>query len=207
MLSYTDLKKGVLFIYNGAPHEVLEANFSRMQQRKAVVQTKIRNLTSSKTYDVTFQASDEFEEAEVEKRIITFLYQHRGEFIFIDQQNPPRSPAGDRDPGPKGLGTKNRFSLSSEIIGDQQKWLKPNTQLTAIFFKDKILKLILPIKMEFKVTEAPPGVQGDRAQSGTKSVTIETGAVVQTPLFINAGDIVRINTQTGEYAERAEKAS
>lgn len=189
MLSYTDLKKGVLFIYNGQPHEVMEANFSRMQQRKAVVQTKIRNLTSGKVYDINFQASDEFQEAEVEKKTLTFLYQHRGEFIFIDPQNP-----------------KNRFPLSEEIIGDQKKWLKPNTPMTALFFKETILSLVLPIKMEFKVTEAPPGVQGDRAQSGTKSVTIETGAVVQAPLFINSGDIIRINTQTGEYAERAEKA-
>lgn len=189
MLSYTDLKKGVLFIYNGQPHEVMEANFSRMQQRKAVVQSKIRNLTSGKTYDVNFQASDEFQEAEVEKRTIIFLYQHRGEFIFIDPLDP-----------------KNRFPVTGEIIGEQQKWLKPNTQLTAVFFEGAILNLILPIKMEFKVTEAPPGVQGDRAQSGTKSVTIETGVVVQAPLFINSGDIIRINTQTGEYAERVEKA-
>lgn len=190
MLSYTDLKKGILFIYNGEPHEVLEANFSRMQQRKAVVQTKIRNLMSGKTYDITFQASDEFPEAEVDKKSIIFLYQHRGEFIFIDPQNP-----------------KSRFPLSKAIIGDQQKWLKSNTQLTAVFFQNSILNLILPIKMEFKVTEAPPGVQGDRAQSGTKSVTIETGAVIQAPLFINTGDIIRVNTQTGEYTERVEKAS
>ena len=190
MLSYTDLKKGVLFIYNGVPHEVLEANFSRMQQRKAVVQTKIRSLISGKTFDINFQPSDQFAEAEVEKKTLTFLYQHRGEFIFVD----PRDP-------------KNRFPMPEKIIGDQKKWLKPNTQLTALFFKNTILNLVLPIKMEFKVTEAPPGVQGDRAQSGTKSVTIETGAVIQAPLFINTGDIIRINTQTGEYAERMEKGT
>ena len=189
MLSYTDLKRGVLFIYNDTPHEVLEASFSRMQQRKAVVQTKIRNLISGKTFDVSFQPSDQFEEAEIEKKTLIFLYQHRGEFIFVDSPN-----------------HKNRFPLSEEVIGEQKKWLKPNIQLTALFFKDTILNLVLPIKMEFKVTEAPPGVQGDRAQSGTKSVTIETGAVIQTPLFINTGDVIRINTQTGEYAERMEKA-
>lgn len=189
MLSYTDLKKGVLFIYNEEPHEVLEANFSRMQQRKAVVQTKIRNLASGKTYDINFQASDQFEEAEVEKRPLTFLYQHRGEFTFQDPKD-----------------AKNRFLLPEEIVSDSKKWLKPNTQLTAVFFEDKLLNLVLPIKMDFKVVEAPPGVQGDRAQSGTKTIKIETGAVIQAPLFINAGDTIRINTQTGEYAERVEKA-
>jgi len=189
MLSYTDLKKGVLFIYNGEPHEVLEANFSRMQQRKAVVQTKIRNVASGKTYDISFQPSDQFEKAEVEKRPLIFLYQHRGEFTFRDPKD-----------------AKSRFLLLEEVVSDSKKWLKPNTQLTALFFQDKLLGLTLPIKIDFKVTEAPPGVQGDRAQSGTKSVTIETGAVIQAPLFINTGDIIRINTQTGEYVERVEKA-
>ncbi len=189
MLSYTDLKKGKLFIYNGEPHEVMEANFSRMQQRKAVVQAKIRNLISGKIYDTSFQPSNQFEEAEIEKKTLNFIYQHRGEFIFTDPQDP-----------------KNRFSIKEETIGDNQKWLKPNIQLTALFFRGTLLNLALPIKMDFKVTEAPPGVQGDRAQSGTKSVTIETGAVIQAPLFINTGDIIRINIQTGEYAERVEKA-
>lgn len=189
MLSYTDLKKGVLFIYNGEPHEVLEANFSRMQQRKAVVQAKIRNLASGKTYDISFQPSDQFAEAEVEKRSLIFLFQHRGEFMF---QNPKDA--------------KNRFLLPEEIVSDSKKWLKPNTLLTALFFQNKILGLTLPIKMDFEVTEAPPGVQGDRSQSGTKTIKIETGAVIQAPLFINTGDIVRVNTETGEYAERVEKA-
>ena len=204
MLSYTDLKKGVLFIYNGEPHEVLEANFSRMQQRKAVVQTKIRNVASGKTYDVNFQASDQFEEAEVEKRPLIFLYEHRGEFAFADPKE-QKNPAQKGEARPANAG--RRFSLKESALDGNQKWLKPNTPLTALFFQDKLLGLTLPIKMDFKVTEAPPGVQGDRAQSGTKSITIETGAVIQAPLFINTGDIIRINTQTGEYAERVEKAS
>lgn len=188
MLSYTDLKKGVLFIYNEEPHEVLEANFSRMQQRKAVVQAKIRNLSSGKTYDISFQPSNQFKEAEIEKRPLVFLYEHRGEFVFADPQNP-----------------KDRFSLNEETVGNNKKWLKSNTQLSAFFFENKLLNLILPVKMDFSVVEAPPGVQGDRAQSGTKTIKIETGAVIQAPLFINTGDIIRINTQTGEYAERVEK--
>jgi len=204
MLSYTDLKKGVLFIYNGEPHEVLEANFSRMQQRKAVVQTKIRNVASGKTYDVNFQASDQFEEAEVEKRPLIFLYEHRGEFAFADPKE-QKNPAQKGEARPANAG--RRFSLKESALDGNQKWLKPNTPLTALFFQDKLLGLTLPIKMDFKVTEAPPGVQGDRAQSGTKSITIETGAVIQAPLFINTGDIIRINTETGEYAERVEKAS
>lgn len=189
MLTYTDLKKGVQFIIEGEPYEVMETNFSRMQQRKAVVQAKIRNLLSGKIVDTTFQANNQFEEANMEKRPLTFLYAHRGAYIFSDPRNP-----------------KERISLNDTIIGQNKKWLKPNTEVTALFFDEKIINVKLPIKMDFKVTEAPPGLQGDRSQSGSKAVTLETGAIIQVPLFINTDDIVRINTESGEYTERTEKA-
>ena len=190
MLNYTDLKKGTAFIMDGDPYEVIDASFSRMQQRKAVMQARLRNLRSGKLIDRTFQASDAFEPADVEKRPLMFLYGHRGEFVFTNPK--------DR---------KNRFSLTEEQIGDNAKWLIPNTEVTALFFGEKLLNLTLPVKMDFKITEAAPGVQGDRAQSGTKAATIETGAIIQVPLFINPGDTIRVNTTTGEYAERVEKSS
>ena len=174
---------------NGEIYEVQEANFSRMQQRKAVVQAKIKNLATGKLLDTSFQPSDQFEEAEIEKRPLNFIYEHRGEYVFNEPGNP-----------------KNRFALNPETIGEQKKWLKPNLELTALFFADKLLKLIFPIKMDLRVTETPPGVQGDRATSGTKTATLETGAVVQVPPFINTGDVIRVNTELGTYVERAEKA-
>ena len=189
MLSYTDLKKGILFIMDNQPYEVVDSSFSRMQQRKAVVQSKVRNLATGKVFDITFQASDQFKEAEVTKCPLRFLYEHRGEYVFIDPTDP-----------------KRRFSLSKESIGHHATWLKSDTDVTALFFNEKLLTFTLPIKMDFKVTEAPPGVQGDRAQGGTKAIVIETGAIIQAPLFINSGDIVRINTESGEYVERAVKA-
>lgn len=188
-LSYTDLKKGTLFILDRDPYEVAESSFSRMQQRKAVVQAKIRNLRTGKLVERNFQPSDQFEEADIKKRTLIFLYSHREEYIFIDPQN-----------------RANRFSLKEDIIGDKKKWLKPDTEITAVFFDEKLLTFTIPIKMDFKVIEAPPGVQGDRAQSGTKAVTIETGTVIQAPLFINTSDVIRINTESGEYVERVEKA-
>lgn len=189
MLSYTELKKGILFVKDGSPFEVMESNFSRMQQRKAVVQAKIRNLVTGKLQDVTFQPSDQFEEANVTKKPLMFLYEHRGDFVFVQPEN-----------------RQKRFMLTIDQIGDNKKWLIPNTQTTALFFNEKLLKFILPIKMDLKVTEATPGVQGDRATQGTKSITVETGAVIQAPPFINTGDIIRVNTETGTYVERVEKA-
>lgn len=173
----------------GDPYQVLESNFLRMQQRKPVVQTKIKNLRTSKIVERNFQPSDTFEEAELIKKPLRLLYKHRGEYVFVDPEDP-----------------KNRFSLSEETVGENKKWLKDNTEVTALFLKDKFLNLTLPIKMDFRVVEAPPGIQGERAQAGTKTVKIETGAAVQVPLFINTGDIIRINTETGEYTERVEKA-
>lgn len=189
MLSYTDLKKGILFIKDGDPYEVLESNFSRMQQRKAVVQTKIKNLRTGKLYDTTLQASDSFEEANVQKKPLIFLYSHRGEHVFIDPKN-----------------RSARFLLDETALGEDKKWLKPNTEVIALFFEEKLINFTLPVKMDFKVVETPPWMRGGRATQGTKSATLETGAIVQVPPFINEGDIIRVNTETGEYAERIEKA-
>ncbi|HVN26766.1 MAG TPA: elongation factor P [Candidatus Paceibacterota bacterium] len=184
-LAYTDLTKGVLFIMDGSPYEVIETHFLRMQQRKAVVQTRIRNLITGKLLDRNFQASDSFEEAEITKKNATFIYASRGEYWFHEEGNP-----------------KNRFSLSEELVGEQGRFLKPNTKVQTMIFNDKVINVEIPIKMEFKVTEAPPSIKGNTAQGGTKSVTIEGGAKVNVPLFVNEGETIRINTQTGEYVER-----
>jgi elongation factor P len=186
MLSYTELSKGVLFVYEGAPYEVTESNFVRMQQRKAVVQTKIRNLITGKVLDRTWQASDSFEEAEVERKAAIFLYASRGEFWFHAKGDP-----------------KARFSLAEEVIGTQAKFLKPNLEVETWIFDGKVIKIKIPIKMEFKVAEAPPGIKGNTAQGGTKLVTLEGGAKVNVPLFIEQDEMIRINTETGEYVERA----
>ncbi len=184
-LAYTDLTKGILFIMDGAPYEVLETHFLRMQQRKAVVQTKIRNLITGKILDRNFQASDFFKEAEIERKNAVFIYESKGQYWFHEEGNP-----------------KNRFSLDADLLGEQGKFLKPNTKVTTMVFDDKVIKVDIPIKMEFRVTEAPPAIRGNTAQGGTKQVTIEGGAKVNVPLFVNEGETIRINTQTGEYVER-----
>ncbi len=184
-LAYTDLTKGVLFIMDGAPYEVIETHFLRMQQRKAVVQTRIRNLITGKLLDRNFQASDSFEEAEISKQSAMFIYASKGEYWFHEEGNP-----------------KNRFSLSAELVGEQGQFLKPNTKVQTMVFNDKVIKIDIPVKMDFKVIEAPPSTKGNTAQGGTKSVTIEGGAKVNVPLFVNEGETIRINTQTGDYVER-----
>ncbi|MFH1759163.1 MAG: elongation factor P [Patescibacteria group bacterium] len=188
MLSYTELKPGVVIIIDDQPHEIVAASFLRMQQRKAVVQTKLKNLMTGKITDRNMRASDNFEEAEVVRELVKYLYSHRGEFWFSAANDP-----------------SGRFSLTEEVIGGAGQFLKTNTEVTAIKFNGKIIGIRLPIKVDLKVTEAPPSDKGDTASGGKKTVTLETGAKVNVPLFIGEGDIIRINTETGEYTERVEK--
>ena len=185
-LSYTDLKKGTLFVYQNDPYEVLEANFLRMQQRKAVVQTKIRNLITGKILDRNWQASDNFEEAEVEKNEYVYIYASRGEHWFHSKNNP-----------------KERFSITEETVGSAGQFLKKDTLVEAFLFKGKIIRIKVPIKMDLKVTEAPPSIKGNTAQGGNKLVTLESGAKINVPLFIEEGDTIRVNTETSQYVERA----
>lgn len=189
MLSYNELRPGMIFVRNGQPHKVLEYEFLRMQQRKPVAQLKTKNLITGQVSDYTAHQNESFEEADVDTLPILFLYQHRGEFWFQEPGNP-----------------KNRFSLPASNIGNMQKYLKPNTEVKALKFHDKIVSIELPVKIDLKVVEAPPGIRGDTAQGGSKMVKLETGAEISVPLFINEGDTIRLNTETGEYVERVEKA-
>jgi len=189
MINYNELKPGVVFILDGEPYEVLEFSFLRMQQRKPVAQTKIRNIITGKILSHNFQHTENFQEAEIDYKKVKFLYSHRNKFIFCDIQNPSA-----------------RFELPAEIIGEKAKFFKPNSEVEVVSFQGKTINIRLPIKMDFKVVEAPPSTRGNTAQGGTKTVTIETGAQISVPLFINEGDIIRINTQTGEYVERVEKS-
>jgi len=188
MIGPNDLKPGVCFIFEDQPYEVLETHHLKMQQRRPVVQTRMRNILNGKTLERNFAQSDLFEEADIAKKSVRFLYSHRGEFWFSEINDPSQ-----------------RFKLGESVIGEQTKFLKANVEIEAVTFNDKIINVSLPIKMQFKIIEAPPGIRGDTAQGGVKSVKIETGAMVNVPLFIKQDDMIIINTQTGNYVERAEK--
>jgi elongation factor P len=187
-LGVNELKPKTYFIYEGQPYMVLETHHLKMQQRRPVVQTKMRNLINGKILERNFAQSDVFEEADVVKQKVKFLYNHRDQYWFCEEKNPAQ-----------------RFELGSDILGEQTKFLKSNTVLEAITFEGKVITVELPVKMDFKVIEAPPAIRGDTAQGGVKQIKIETGAYVNAPLFIEDGDIVRLNTETGDYVERVEK--
>jgi elongation factor P len=188
MLSINDLTAGLYIVYENMPYQVLEVRHLHIGRGGSSIQTKLKNLTTSQVLARNFKPSDTFEEANILKKKVKFLYNHRGEYWFSEENNP-----------------KNRFLLEENVLGDIIHFLKPNTVVEALNFKGEILTITLPIKMDFKVIEAPPAIRGNTAQGGTKIATIETGASIVVPLFINEGDTIRINTVTGEYVERVEK--
>ena len=187
MLDHTELRKGARFIMDGQPYEILESMPLKKAQRRVVIQSKIKNLITGDVFDRNFHQGDVFEEAELGKFDAKFIYQHKGKYFFCEVSNPSK-----------------RFELSEEKIGASAKFLKPNEMVQAIVFEEKIIGISLPIKVQLKVAEAPPGIKGDTAQGGTKQVILETGAQVNVPLFINQDDIIEVNTETGEYVRRIE---
>ena len=183
-----DLKIGTYFVTEGQPYEVLYSQHLKMQQRRPVMQTRIKNLLTGKMIEKNFQQSDYFEEADIQKKEVKFLYSRRDEFWFSEVDD-----------------SSKRFKLGEKIIGDSAQFLKPNIIITSLLFNGTIINIELPVKMDFKVIEAPPSTRGNTAQGGTKQVKLETGTRIDVPLFIEEGDVVRVNTQTGEYTERVEK--
>jgi elongation factor P len=186
MLGYNEILPKKVILLEGEPYEVLDAHVFRKQQRKPVNQTKLRHLISGKVTEQSFHVSEKVEEADLSTRTIKYLYENRGEYWFNDPNNP-----------------KDRFELDADLIGTPGRFLIPNAEVEALVFNEKIISIRVPIKVTLKVKDAPPAVRGNTAQGGTKSITLETGATVNAPLFINEGDTVIVNTQTGEYVERA----
>ena len=185
MLNYSELKKGVKIILDNQPHEIIEASSMFKGRGTSVLRAKIKNLINGNLVSKTFHPADSFEEAEIEKLKTKFLYSYRDKFIFCEEDTPTK-----------------RFELFQKQIGQQANFLKPNQIIDVIMFDEKIVNISLPIKITLKVTEAPPGIRGNRAEAGTKVITLETGAKINAPLFVKEGDIIEVNTETGEYVRR-----
>jgi len=189
ILSYNEILSKCIITYNGEPYEVLSSHIFRMQQRKPVNQTKLRHLVSGKVTEISFHQNESAEEADVGKMQAQYLYTNRGESWFAEEGK-----------------ASNRFKFDENVVHDQVQWLAPNSSVEVLTIDDKPMTIKIPVKVDLKVTEAPPSVKGNTATGGNKLVTLSTGAKVDVPLFINEGDVVRINTDTGEYVERADKA-
>lgn len=185
MLNHNELTRGTFFILDGKPHEVLQAVPFFRGRGSSVQQTKVRNLITGAVLQKTFHAGETFEGAELSKTEIRFVYARNEKYVFSYADNPGK-----------------RFELAKEQLGGKAKFLLPDTVLEGMLFEGEVLDISLPIKMQFKVIQAPPGIQGDRAQGGTKTVILEGGVEIAVPLFVQEDDAVEVNTETGEYVRR-----
>ena len=191
ILEYSEIRERKIIIHEGEPCEVMENHVARTQQRKPQNQVKLKSLISGRTWNTVFHASDKADEADITKKDVKFLFTNKGEYWFCDPEDP-----------------KNRFELPDKIMGESAKYLKPNEIVTALVWDDdgdeKIINIKLPVKMEFIVKEAPPSIRGNTANGGGKIAVLENGVKISVPFFIEAGEKVRINTETGEYVERVQ---
>lgn len=187
MLEYNEITVGKFIIYQDEPWEVLASHVFRKQQRKPVNATKLRNLITGRVTENSFHQSEKAEEADLDFKDIKFIYSNpaKDEYWFHEDGNPSK-----------------RFALKESQIGYGTKFLKKDTLAKAMIFNDNIIGVQMPIKMDLRVVEAPPAIKGNTAQGGNKVVKVETGASVNAPLFINEGDIIKVNTQDGSYVER-----
>lgn len=189
VLAYNEILPKIVIDYNNEPYEVLSSHIFRMQMRKPVNQTKLRHLVSGKVTEISFHQNETVKEADIATMDAVYLYTNRGQSWFTEEGNP-----------------KNRFFFPEEVVHDKVQWLITNTPVEVMTYEEKPITVKIPVKMDLKVTDAPPAVKGDTVSGGSKQAVLASGATVNVPLFINQGDIIRINTDTGEYVERMEKA-
>lgn len=185
MLSMSEIKVGKVLKINNEPFVVIKTDHHKMGRGGAVLKVKLRNLINANILERTYQGSEKAEEAETQTKKANYMYKDASEAYFMDNDS------------------YEQFSLSLEDIGEKSQYLKDGTDVNVLYFSGNPVAIDLPIKMEFKVVSAPPSVKGNSAGNVTKQVELETGMSINVPLFINEGDTIRINTDTGEYVERA----
>ncbi len=187
MPDISDVKLGVILVMNGEPYQVIWSNRMRTAQRKPVMQTKLRNIINGKVIEYSFKYGEKFEEADVVREKASFLYADDAGTHFMNQE------------------TFETIDMAKDITLEQEKYLKEGMEVTILKYNGNPVSVETPIKVDLKVVEAPPGITGNSAGSVTKPVTLETGLVVQAPMFIKEGDLLRIDTRDGQYVERASQ--
>jgi elongation factor P len=190
VLDYNEIKEGVVIVHGGEPYLVVSNHVAKKSMGKPSNQVKLKSLINGRTIEQTFHAAETAVEADISKKEIKYLYKTpKGEYWFCDVLNP-----------------KNRFTLSDDLLGNKMNYLLANSVVTAKIFgedeEERIIGLVMPVKVDLKIIDCPPSVRGDTATGGNKIVTVETGAKVNVPLFMSNGEIIRINTDNGEYVER-----
>lgn len=184
MLSISDIKLGTVITYKDQPYVVVKADHLKMGRGGAVLKTKLKNLITGQVLEETFQSSQTVVPADIERRKASFLYAEGDQYNFMESES------------------YEQFFLNEADIADQVEYLKEGLEVDVLIFENKPVAINLPTKITYEVKEAPPGVKGDSAGSVTKQIILENDLTINAPLFINTGENVVVNTDTGEYVER-----
>ena len=185
MIYASDYRKGITFEMNGEPHVVLDFQHVKPGKGAAFVRTKYRNILTGATREEAFNPNDKFPKAHIETKQMQYLYNDGELYYFMDQE------------------TYDQVPLTYELVEDAIKYIRENDVATVKFYKDNAFTVEAPNFVDLEVVETEPGVKGDTATNVTKPATLETGAEIKVPIFINEGDRIQIDTRTGEYMSRA----
>jgi elongation factor P len=186
MITAGDFRKGVTFEMNGEPHVVLDFQHVKPGKGAAFVRTKYKNILTGATREEAFNPNDKFPKAHIETKQMQYLYNDGELYYFMDQE------------------TYDQIPLTYDLVEDAVKYIRENDTATVKFYKDNAFTVEAPNFVDLEVTETEPGVKGDTATNVTKAATVETGAVIQVPIFINEGEKIQIDTRTGEYLGRSK---
>ncbi len=186
MIYASDFRKGITFEMNGEPHVVLDFQHVKPGKGAAFVRTKYRNILTGATHEEAFNPNDKFPKAHIETKQMQYLYNDGELYYFMDQE------------------TYDQVPLTYELVEDAIKYIRENDVATVKFYKDNAFTVEAPNFVDLEVIETEPGVKGDTATNVTKAATVETGAVIQVPIFINEGEKIQIDTRSGEYLGRSK---
>jgi elongation factor P len=186
MLNTNDLRTGTAIELDGTPYVVTKFAHVKPGKGPAFVRVTLKNLLTSASHERTLRASEKVNRARLDDRTVTFLYAAGEEYHFMDEKSYEELVVGAGD------------------LGEASRWLKDGTSLKLVFYAGKPVAVEAPTFVELAVAETEPGVRGDTATGGSKHATLETGAVVSVPLFIDSGDVIRVDTRTGEYVDRVK---
>ena len=188
MLNISDLQTGSFLIYNGQPNQVVYREHSKLGRGGAILRTKLKNLITGAIIDTTFKGNDKVEQADMARAQAQFTYKDAEGYHLMDNQS------------------YEQFTLNKDQVGTAGEFLREGENVDILTWNGRAINLNPPIKVDLKIAETEPGVRGNTAQgSVTKPAILETGAKVQVPIFVKVGDMVKVNTQTGEYVERVNK--
>lgn len=184
MFSVNDFRTGITIELEGNLYTVVEFQHVKPGKGAAFVRTRLKNVKTGYTVEKTFRGGEKVMRALVERRTMSYLYRSDDDFTFMDNEN------------------YEQITLSMDFIGDGAKWLKEGTEVNVLLHNDSAIGVDVPTFVELKVVKTEPGFKGDTATGATKPATLETGATIQVPLFINEEDVLQIDTRTGEYLKR-----